>query len=418
MIVDVYPSNVNGSVTPPSSKSFLHRAIICASLAQGKSVIENIVYSEDVLATIHAFKSLGVKIEGDHNKLIINSHGLSHLLQDKEINCHESGSTMRFLLPLLSTDHKNLFLGNSGLLKRPMDVYEKIFINQGLRFLKTNDYIETKGQLKPANFIIPGDVSSQFISGMLFVLPTLDGDSTIKITNNFESLDYVKMTIAILEKFNIFIEVGHDHIFVKGNQRYLPTTIKSETDYSQLAYFAVLGILNNNLVICDVSRNSLQADRRIIDIIQTMGGVISWHKNQLLVAKSSLDQAVIDVSQCPDIAPILALLLSQSNGFSRIINAKRLKIKESNRLLSTYTSLKKLGASIKMGDDDLVIQGPTPLMGTVCDSFNDHRIAMMLGIAGTIANSKVTIEHAEAINKSYPDFFKDLQSLGVRLEYR
>ncbi len=418
MIVDVYPSVVTGSIKPPSSKSFLHRAIICASLAEGKSVINNVNYSVDVLATINAFKALGVQIDSYPDKLEITGLGNSILEQDKTVNCHESGSTMRFLIPLLSTNHKNLFLGNSGLLNRPMKIYENIFKSQGLYYQKNTSFIETKGRLKAGKYTVPGNVSSQFISGLLFVLPTLEGDSTINITDNFESVDYVNMTIAILKKFNIFVELENNLIHIKGSQRYRPTVIKSETDYSQLAFFAVLGILNNSLQILDVPRISLQADRRIIDFIERMGGQIEWQDDTLIIKKSSVDGATIDVSQCPDIAPVLALLLSKANGLSKIINADRLKIKESNRLLTTYETLKKMGVAIKMGDNSLEINGSNTLHGAVYDSYNDHRIAMMLGIAGTITSEKISITQAEAINKSYPDFFKDLQSLGVKIEYR
>lgn len=417
MKVEIFPSKVFGEITPPSSKSFLHRAIISASLAKGTSIIENVNYSDDVLATIGAFESLGVEFIKSEKTLIVNSPGKTMLDGEHEVNCNESGSTIRFLIPILSNDSNTYFKGKSTLLNRPMTIYEDIYNRQNLYYKKEEDFILTRGKIRPDNFQISGNISSQFISGLLFILPVLDSDSSIEILGDFESSDYVDLTISILEKFSVYVERKENHFFIKGNQTYYPTKIFAETDFSQMAFFAVLGTINNDIKVNGINFNSLQPDKRIISFIEFMGGKIIKDQNSAIFMHSNLRGDIIDISQSPDIGPILSVLAAKSNGKTSIVNAKRLVIKESNRLLSTYSSLKSLGAEVEMGDDYLVIHGPNKFVGNTCDSFNDHRIAMSLAIAGTVSESSVIIEGAEAINKSYPDFYKDLESLGVKIKY-
>ncbi|XMB71576.1 3-phosphoshikimate 1-carboxyvinyltransferase [Mycoplasmatota bacterium WC30] len=417
MRVEVYPSKVDGTIVPPPSKSVLHRSIISAALSKGTSLISNIIYSEDVLATINAFKSIGVSIIEGQNTLIITSSGIGEYDGDLTINCNESGSTMRFLIPVLSNNKNVYFKGKSSLINRPMTIYESIFKDQKLEYQKTATAIRTKGRLSPGTFKIPGDVSSQFISGLLFILPTLNGDSTIEVEGNLESANYIEMTIATLKKFGVTILKAKNIFKIKGNQHFTPANIEVETDFSQLAFYAVLGIINNNVQITNINYNSLQPDKKIIEIIESMGGEVSKETNSITFKKSFTIGKTIDVSQCPDIAPILGILAAHSKGQTNIINAKRLIIKESNRLLSTYLILKKFGVQVTMDHDSLSITGTDNLKGNIFDSFNDHRIAMSLSIAATIADSKVTINNAEAVNKSYPDFYKDLQSLGVKIKY-
>ncbi len=417
MKVKVLPSKVSGSVTPPSSKSFLHRAIICASLSNGTSVIDNVNYSDDVNATVSAFESLGVNFNKEGKSLLVTSPGISILDGEHQVDCNESGSTIRFLIPILSNISKSHFKGKSGLLNRPMTIYEEIFLAQKNLFKKHLNYIETVGKIKPGIFKIRGDISSQFISGLMFILPVLDDDSTIEIIGNFESSKYVDLTISILEKFSISIERRENKFFIKGRQVYTATNIFAETDFSQLAFFAVLGTLNNDVQVNGVNFDSLQPDKRIISVIEHMGGQVIKNLNSAIFRRSNTVGDTIDVSQSPDIAPIIAILASKSKGKTGIINAKRLVIKESNRLQSTYSTLKSLGVNVEIGEDWLEIIGPNDFVGNVCESFNDHRIAMSIAIAATIAENPITINGAEAINKSYPEFYKDLESLGVRIQY-
>jgi len=418
MMIDIYPSVVSGSIAPPPSKSVLHRAIISACMAKGVSTITNVIYSDDVTATINAFRSLGVTITTSDKQLIIDSSACRIGASEIVVDCNESGSTIRFLIPLLSNVNYTLFKGNSSLINRPMDVYCELFTNQDLVFEKGPDYIRTKGALRPGNYNIRGDISSQFISGLLFVLPTLDGESTIVVQGNFESSEYVDLTVDVLKAFGIDITRNGNVFSISGNQSYKCTDYIVESDYSQMAFFAVLGIVNNSLSINNMNTKSKQPDRRILEVIKAMKGVISNVGDLIVITKSKTSGTIVDVSQCPDIAPIIGLLGACSSGVTKIINAKRLILKESNRLLSTYQTLVGFGVDAIMEKEGLVINGGNQLQANVFDSYNDHRIAMMIAIGATVSNGKVTINNAEAINKSYPHFYKDLQSLGAVIKYK
>jgi len=417
MKVEVFPSKVSGSIQPPASKSFLHRAIICACLAKGHSTINNIILSDDVMATVQAFRSMGVSITVNDNSFDIYSDGFESFSSSVDIDCNESGSTIRFLIPILSNDDFAYFKGKSSLISRPFDIYESLYTSKGLVFEKDNTKITTKGRITSGNYEVRGDVSSQFISGLLFVLPMLEGDSTIKIVGNFESEQYVNMTVDLLKRFNVNVRKIDKTFFIKNSQKYRSTTINAETDYSQMAFYAVLGIVNNTIEINGINEDSLQPDKQILDIITNMGGKIEKNNNSVKIHKSETTGMQIDVSQCPDIAPILGVLGSVSKGVTKIVNARRLVMKESNRLLSTYNTLKKYGVEVIMDEDSLTIFETEKLRGNVFDSYNDHRIAMTAAIAATIADSKVTILNAEAINKSYPTFYQDLEKLGVKIKY-
>ncbi len=417
MKVEVYPSKVSGSITPPPSKSFLHRAIISASLAKGHSTINNIILSNDVLATINALRSVGVQININNNSLDIISNGYESFNNKIEVDCNESGSTIRFLIPILSNNDFAYFKGKTSLINRPFSVYEDIFEKQGLVFYKNDNIIVTKGRLSPGKYVVSGDISSQFISGLLFVLPLLNGDSTIEIEGDFESKQYVDMTVNILKRFGVNIAKNKNIFYIKKNQKYISTSINAEIDYSQMAFFAVLGTINNDIKIRGLNNNTLQPDRKILDIINLMGGNVTQTDNLLNIYKSQTYGNTIDISQSPDIAPILGVLAASSVGTTNIINAKRLIIKESNRLLSIYNTLIKFGVKIDLGEDSLTIHGPSQFNSGIFDSYNDHRIVMMIAIAATIAKDKITIKGAEAVKKSYPYFFRDLENLGVKIKY-
>jgi 3-phosphoshikimate 1-carboxyvinyltransferase len=298
-----------------------------------------------------------------------------------------------------------------------MKIYEDIFKSQNLEYNITSNSITTIGKISPGKYVVPGNISSQFISGLMFILPTLHEDSSIEIIDDFESSNYVDMTVSILKSFSIIIERTNNGFFIKGNQEYKPTEIIAETDFSQLAFFGVLGTINSNIRIDNIDFTSLQPDKRVISIIEEMGGVVTKGRNYAIFSKTQTSGITIDVSQSPDIAPILTVLAAKSLGITKIINAKRLVIKESNRLLSSFETLKKLGVNVEMGEDNLTIYHTKKFNGGVFDSYNDHRIAMTIAIAATIADSKTTILNAEAVNKSYPDFYKDLEALGVKIKY-
>lgn len=415
--IELFPSVLKGEIKAPPSKSLSHRALICASLAQGYSTISNIVYSEDILATIDALELLGAKFDKQEDKLIVK--GTKRIKSpSKAINCNESGSTLRFLIPLFSLSNKKIsFTGNSSLIKRPQSVYEKIFKEDNNLFIVQNNIILVKGSVKAREYHIKGNVSSQFFSGLMFALPLLEEDSTIIIDGNLESKSYIDLTIQTLEEFGIDIQEIENGYFIEGNQSYKPQNYYVEGDYSQAAFFLVGGILNGILKVTDLDYESFQGDKAIIEVIKTMNGKVIYTENGFITESSSTKGTIVDLANFPDLGPIISLLGSLSKGQTKIINAGRLRIKESDRIETTVKTLKALGADIESTKDEIIIQGKEALQGGVTvDSYNDHRIAMMVSIAASLCKEKVTLTNAYAINKSYPRFYDDYISVGGNIK--
>lgn len=417
MKVKVHPGFAQGQVKIPPSKSLLHRSIICASLANGKSVIKNVIYSEDIKATINAFKTLGVKISKLEDSLEVIGSGTLSIVGDEVIDCKESGSTLRFLIPILANSKGVFLTGKESLLNRPLNIYEELFKDRDLSLIKHGEKIHIKGELKSGEYELKGNVSSQFISGLLFSLPTKNGDSIIKVVGNYESKKYVDLTVSVLKDFGINIHEQNNVYYIKGNQSYLPSDYKVESDCSQLAFFAVAGIINGDIKVSNINPESLQPDSEIISIIKAMDGKVLKEKNSLRFIKSQTKGIDIDVSQHPDIAPILSILAALSENTTNILNAKRLRIKESDRLTAINQILNSLGIKTKIVEDNYQIWGKEFFTSNTFDSYNDHRMVMSLAVAALRANKPIIIERAEAVNKSYPHFFEDLQSLGIKVEY-
>ena len=418
MNVLITPGRLSGSVTIPPSKSQSHRAIIAASLSKGKSVLNNVVLSEDVLATLSAMEKLGVKIVTNNHQLII--HGISRInvADDNFVDCNESGSTIRFLIPLLSLSKQKIVLtGKPGLFKRPMSIYEQLFKDRGLCFQQNDKSIIINGALPADTYQIPGNVSSQFVSGLMFALPLQKDNSIIEVTGELESKEYIDMTIDILKRFGITIEIAGHRYLIPGNQKYKATNIVIEGDYSQMAFYGVAGLLSGDLTCKNMSSDSIQPDRRVLDFIEKMNGYYTWNNSDIVFHYSNTIGTNIDVSQCPDIAPILSILGALSTGKTVIENATRLKYKESNRLSSTYETLKKMNVMVEMTDSSLIIEGKPMIDGGIFESFGDHRIVMSIAIAAIKANQNVIIKNADAVNKSYPNFFQDYQNLGGNVTF-
>ncbi len=418
MDVIIHPHTMQGEITPPPSKSYLHRAIICASLAKGKSVIKNILIGDDIQQTIEAFRSLGVHIEYLDNQLIIESTGKLLFKDNHIINCHESGSTIRFLMPLLSNDMGVEFHGEPSLLNRPLDFYEHIFSKQNNTFVRFSDYIYTEGKIKPDHYLINDDSSSQYISGLLFTLPLLKDDSSIEIKKNFQSKNYIDMTIYILKQFGIKIIKEKENLFIiPGNQVYKSTHIEIEADFSQAAFFIAGALINGNIKLNNLNIDSLQPDQHILEIIRNAGGQLDYINNQVIVKKSNLSLSFIDLSQIIDLGPILFLLASQSLTPTKIINYERLVHKESNRLKNMLLVLDKMNVKYEKNDHQLIIHRQPTFDLKSIDSYNDHRIAMSIAIFATISNTPTLIKNMEVINKSYPTFLIDLENLGIKIDY-
>lgn len=411
--VEILPTPLNGSVDIPPSKSLCHRAIIAASLARDFSTINNLALSEDISATIDAVQALGAKVTIEQDKAYINGTDLSSCSK-ATIDCRESGSTLRFMIPIgLLTGQKIKYIGSGNLGSRPLDPYIDIFNEQKIEYTSSKLPLSISGSLMPGEFKLRGDISSQFITGLMFALPMLQGDSTIFITTPLESKAYIDLTIDTLKSFGVHIEsYDYSRFYIEGNQKYNPTDFSVEGDYSQAAFWIASGILGGKVECKNLSQYSKQGDKSIIDILRNAGAQILTKDNSVTAMKSTLAGFNADVSQCPDIAPILSVIAAVSKGTSCITGAARLRLKECDRLRAVATELNKLGAEVIEGEDYLVINGKERLNGGVVDCWSDHRIAMALSIASIKCASPMIIKNSNAVSKSYPDFFEDFTNLG------
>ncbi len=422
MNVKITPNKLSGEVNIPPSKSYSHRAIIAASLGKGVSHIGNIDFSVDIRTTIELMRNIGAEITEHEHSLTIVGNGGEIVIHNKNIQCNESGSSIRFVIPLLMTATVTDFVidGKGKLKERPQGPYYEIFDKQGISYNTTNGHLPLyiNGTLQPGNFEIDGGISSQFITGLLFTLPLLKGDSTIIIKNTLESRGYVDLTIDILKLAGIEIINNNYNTFeVKGNQEYKSFDYVVEGDYSQVAFWIVAGLIGDELTCNNIFENSLQGDKEIVEIVTRMKGKLKISNDKIKVIPSNTSSTIIDIGECPDIGPILTVLAALSKGETKIINGARLRIKESDRITSIMTELNKLGANVKEVGDTLVIQGVESFKGGVTvGSWNDHRIAMSLAIASIKCNAPITVTGAESVRKSYPNFWNVLASVGGKVE--
>lgn len=329
--------------------------------------------------------------------LKINGKNTLKEIKDSTIDVKESGSTLRFLIPIaLISKEEFIFIGEGNLPKRPLKPYFDIFDEFNIAYNKNKDNLPLKlnGPLKSGIFHLDGDISSQFITGLLMTLPLLKGDSKLIINKKLESKAYVDLTLDILSLFGVKVQnKNYEEFLILGSQNYSPIEYEVEGDYSQGAFFIVASALGSDLEIIGLNKNSKQSDKAILDIMNNM-------------------DKPIDISECPDLFPILTVLGCFYNGETKIINGKRLRIKECDRIHAMAIELKKLGADIEETSDGVIIKGPSVLKGGICSSHNDHRIAMALSIASTICSDKLVITDSKCVNKSYPHFFDDFKSLG------
>lgn len=396
----IVPNKLSGKLVVPPSKSAAHRLLICAALAAGESTVENVDLSQDVCATVTAMRALGSRLEQRGEDFVCSGGVLRESSARTVIDCCESGSTLRFLIPIaLAAGGEFLFRGRGRLLSRPLEPYFAICREKGIFFRQEENGILFRGRLTGGEYRLAGNVSSQFISGLLFALPQLERDSTILITTPPESVGYIDLTLAALAQFGIAVENrGYREFFIRGGQKYRPQNCRVEGDYSQAAFYLVANALGSSVQTEGLSPDSKQGDREILEIIAQMG--------------LPLRAAEIDVSQIPDLVPILAVLATQAEGETRLMNAARLRMKESDRLQTTAQELRRMGADITELADELRIRGKTQLHGAVCDAHNDHRIAMALAIAATAADGEVTVLGADCVKKSYGKFWEDYSRLG------
>lgn len=420
MKVTIHPKKLQGSLIVPPSKSLSHRAIIAASLAEGKSIISNVILSKDILATIEGMRALGASIEVQENTLYITGSKVQR--KKKEIYANESGSSLRFLIPIaLVCGEPVCFTGQNHLVKRPLDSYFEIFDQQGISYSHPEGQylpLQIEGRLRPGSYEIRGDISSQFITGLLYALPLLEGDSRIKVTTALESKGYVDLTLDILKRFGItIINHNYEEFYISGNQTYKPYDYQVEGDYSQVAFFLVAGALGADIKLYGMNEHSYQGDKKILLDMESFGAKLEITSSYIQCTPGMTKGAIIDFSQSPDLGPALTVLASLSVGTSKFIHAERLRIKECDRITCMRQELAKMGAHIVEQSDGMTIEGVSELTGAVLDSHNDHRVAMALAMASLKTKGDIILENAECVTKSFPDFWKVFEALGGDVSY-
>ncbi len=386
-------SQIDGTITAIPSKSYAHRIAICNFLAGKKDVLKGgcDYASKDIAAT----KQCLIGLQTGNNRL----------------DCGESGSTLRFIIPLsLCAFGEYEYIGHGKLMDRPNEELFECLRGVGIEIEKRGESIVSKGVLKPAEYKIGGDVSSQYISGLLMALPTLKGDSRITLTTPLVSSPYVDITIEVLNGYGIEIEKDDKGFVIKGNNRYVGD-LQPEGDWSNAAFFLVLGAICGKISVTGLNLDSSQGDKVILDIIKSCGAAVEATKDSVTVKKASLNGFSFDAEECPDLVPVASVLAAFSCGVTTIKNIERLKIKESDRVTTTIAMLKALGIKAECKDNCLVIYGGTPIAGRV-DSYNDHRIAMAASIAAMAIGGESIVDDYKAIDKSYPTFYDDLKKIG------
>lgn len=400
MKVKIDKSALSGTVVAPPSKSMAHRMLICAGLSKGTSKVHGIAPSEDILATLDCLKQIGASSTYDGDTVIINGAGNENAREERELYCRESGSTLRFFIPLCLLDGKKTILGGTQkLLSRPLGVYENICKSQGIEFGNDGDKLTVKGVLSSGNYKIQGNISSQFISGLMFALPLLGGDSTIDIIPPIESCSYINLTIQALGEFGVTVKwLDERTLFIPGSQSYQPREVIVEGDYSNGAFFEALNYLGDNVTVEGLRADSIQGDRVYREFFP-------------MLEKGT---PTVHLADCPDLGPVLFALAAAKNG-GVFTGTHRLRMKESDRGAAMAQELKKFGTSVRIEDDTIVVypaQFHAP--SEVLCGHNDHRIVMALSILLTKTGG--VIEGAEAVKKSMPDFFEKIIQLGAEVE--
>ena len=413
MLARIQPSRLQGSVTVPPSKSMAHRALLCAGLAAGTTQIQGILPSQDMEATCRALTALGASIVRQGSLARVQGVAGRPKAPQGPVDCGESGSTLRFLIPAFALASAPARLTGRGRLpQRPLGPYGTIFHGQGLPFAQDETGVSFQGPLAPGDYTLPGDVSSQFISGLLFALPLLPGDSHIRIQPPFESRGYVNMTLQVMDAFGVqaaFLDGLTLH--VPGNQLFTAPAAPFlvEGDDSQAAFFLTLDAILGDVSVAGLSPRSIQGDRVMGEILARCGHVPGQPPRPLA-------PFVADLGDCPDLGPILMTLGLFCQGESRLVNAGRLRLKESDRGTAMAQELSKLGGQASLAGDEIRIRQSRLRPGPALSSHGDHRIAMALAVAALGARIPADIQGAEAVEKSYPDFWKDLAAIGARVE--
>ncbi|MEM3703123.1 MAG: 3-phosphoshikimate 1-carboxyvinyltransferase [Candidatus Bathyarchaeia archaeon] len=410
---------LKGEVEAPPSKSYTHRMLVAALLSSGKTVIEKPLVSDDTSATLEAIKAFGANVEQKNGFWEVN--GPSFLkTPEKPINCGESGTTLRFMIPVAAlAQGKTKFVMGPSLEGRPIKPLLQSLNVLGVKTLHKPPMVMVYGGgINGGKTTIQGDISSQFVSGLLFACPRAKNETQINLTKPVESKGYIEMTMEVLYKHSVTFEISKDysHIRIPSRQDYKPFKHKVPGDFSSAAYLlAAAAITSSKIRVYNLNYMTKQGDREILEIIRQAGLDVYIGKNFVEVQGAINNPIEVDASDIPDLVPACVAIACYARGVSEIRNAKRLRYKESDRLASLYTEFKKMGAKINVKGDNLIVIGPCKLHGAVINPHNDHRIAMACTVAALGAEGDSTIMNAECVKKSYPRFFKDLCILGAKI---
>ncbi len=416
MQVKIKPIEPNGTVSAIASKSDAHRAIICAALSDGQTNIHISHVSKDIEATLRCIKNMGAdftKKDGVYEITPIRTPVKNPLL-----DCNESGSTLRFLLPVLSALGVGAtFVGGGRLPERPMDLIIDLLSEHGNSFSSSHLPITVSGKTTAGTFDIAGNVSSQFISGLLFALPLLGEKSVIRLTSNLQSSAYVNMTVDTMKRFGVRVNQNQREFIIGATDTYqTPSEYAVEGDWSNSAFFMVLGAIGGKVTVKNLDLHSHQSDKMILEALTAACVNYTVSGEAITVEKSDIKPFDFDVSECPDLFPILSVLACKANGTSTLYNAQRLRIKESDRIQTTKELILNLGGFAEETSDSLIIYGKGKLNGGTVESHNDHRIAMSAFVASAICENDVILKDAKAIDKSYPSFIEDFERVGGNVD--
>ena len=417
MNLTIFPSVASGKLRAIASKSVAHRLLICAAFASDKTSIRCEESNEDITATVECLNALGASIE--RNGIYYNVTPIKEVNTSAILPCNESGSTLRFLLPICAALYGNFTFEMRGRLpSRPLSPLKELLEAHGINIIRnTENTLLVSGGLRGNDFEIAGNISSQFITGLLFALAILKRKSTLRITTKIESEPYINITLDALTAFGIKITKAKSSFILSDSSEFIsPKALSVEGDWSNAAFPLALGIIGKApITVENLYYGSYQGDKQIVDILRSFGGKIEESKTDcsFTAYPSKLRGIKIDASNIPDLVPIIATVAAVAEGTTVIYGASRLRLKESDRLMSVSTVLSSIGADITQTDDGLIIKGKQYLNGGFIDAFGDHRIAMSAAVASSICKDSITIQGAQAVNKSYPDFWKDIRSLGV-----
>ena len=420
MIVKIHPSKIAGNIYAPASKSSMQRACAAALLRDGETIIKNPGKSNDDLAALDVIQKLGATIKQSGDELLVSSKGINSVA--REINCGESGLGLRMFAPIAALSSQEIILNGSGsLLQRPMNFFDEIFPQLQIQIHSNNGMlpIKIKGPLQPADITIDGSLSSQFLTGLLMAYANACTSPVSIKVNELKSKPYIDLTLQVMKNFGWNVE--HDnykefHFFPTTNYQLPTINYTVEGDWSGGAFLLVAGTIAGEITVDGLDVNSTQADKAILSALKKAGVKISVDNNTITISPSPLKAFQFDATDCPDLFPPLVALAAYCNGTTSIKGVTRLAHKESNRALSLQDEFKKMGVEIEVKEDDMQITGNANINGAIVHSHHDHRIAMACAVAALQAKGETTIHDAEAINKSYPDFYDHLQKLNAFLQ--